>query len=286
MLGAHVKKGLGLLSGSLPEGSVNPGAHHFVHDGRYTGTHCLLPILWMMGFERFVTWCDVWVWYIISHTHSHSPYIHYRFNKWLKGLLRVAQHAVTALANAVAIDIAAAYVKMCLEGFKYDVKTAFHHICVLAQKRGAQTLFSPREMGDMRMCGIAVDPLELECFAVAYIMGVHFHAGQWGRSTCSSVITCVINGRSLYGRVCKFFTVDGSSCPGYASVVWFGEPQYPLGANNNRLEVVVSDDGTAISGEVGCIVRITQIDPSPVVVEPDGRNYRMMRQSGYDTIVT
>ena len=282
MLDVSVKKGLVLLSGSLPEGSINPGLHHFIHDGQYTGSHFLLPILWMMGFERFVTWCDVW--YIISNPHSHSSYIHYRFNKWLKGLLRVARHAVTALANAVAIDIAAAYIKLCVERFSYDVKTAFHHTCVLTQQRGARTLFSPREMGDMRMCGIAVDPLGLECFAVAYIMGVHFHAGQWGRSICSSVITCVINGRSLYGRVSKFFTVDGNSCPGYASVVWFGEPQYPLG--DNRLEVVVSDDGKEIYDEVGCIVRITQIDPSPVVVEPDGGNYRMMRQSGYDTIVT
>ena len=281
MFDACVKKGLVLLSGCLPEGQLNPGLHHFVHVARYTGTHCLLPILWMMGFERsVVTWCDAW--YI---SHSHSSYIHHRFNKWLKGLLRNAKNPCATLANSVAIDIAASYIKLCTTRFSYDIKTAFHHTCVLKQKRRGRTLFSPREMGDMRMCGVAVDSLGLDCFAVAYIMGVHFHAGQWGRNTCSSVITCVINGRSLYGRVYKFFTVERSSCPGYASVEWFGEPRYPLG--DNRLEVVVSDDGEKILDEVGCIVKITQIDPSPVVVEPDGpSNYRMMRQSGYDTVVS
>ena len=97
------------------------------------------------------------------------------------------------------------------------------------------------------------------------------------------MITCVIGGRSIYGRVTKFFTIDNDQdCPGYASVCWFGAPRYPLGSN--RLEVVVSDDGRAMTREVGRIVRITQIDPSPVVVEPVGRNFRMMRQSGYDTI--
>ena len=134
------------------------------------------------------------------------------------------------------------------------------------------------------MLGCPVDPLGLNCFSVAKILGKHFHAGQWGRRTCSSVITCVINGRSVYGRVNKFLSVDGDPCPGYASVNWFGLPGYPLG--ENRLQVVVSGDGSALDNEVGSIIRITQIDPSLVVTEPEGRtHYRMMRQSGYDTVV-
>ena len=69
----------------------------------------------------------------------------------------------------------------------------------------------------------------------------------------------------------------------YASVTWFGSPRYPLG--DNRLEVVVSRDGTALDREIqSCVIRITQIDPSYIVVEPDGVNLRMMRQSGYDTV--
>ena len=81
----------------------------------------------------------------------------------------------------------------------------------------------------------------------------------------------------------RFLAVDGDECPGYASVCWFGLPQYPLG--NNRLEVVVSRDGLEVDRLLQtCIIRITQIDPSYVVVEPDGETYRMMRQSGYDTV--
>ena len=133
------------------------------------------------------------------------------------------------------------------------------------------------------MLGSPADPLHLNCFAVAKILGKHFHAGQWGRHTCSSVITCVIKGRSVYGRVNKFLTVDGDPCVGYASVNWFGIPNYPF--SDNRLQVVVSGDGSVLEMEVGCIIRITQIDPSPVVTEPEGgTHYNMMRQSGYDTV--
>lgn len=81
----------------------------------------------------------------------------------------------------------------------------------------------------------------------------------------------------------KFLTVDGNNCPGYASVSWLGPPRYPLGAN--RLEVVVSADGSQLDREIqSCIIPITKIDPSYVVVEPTGGNYYMMRQSGYDTV--
>ena len=83
----------------------------------------------------------------------------------------------------------------------------------------------------------------------------------------------------------RFFKVDGNAFSGYASVSWFGPPRYPLG--DNRLEEVVSGDGAELDREIqSCIIRITQIDPSYVVVEPDGDNYRMMRQSGYDTVRT
>ena len=66
---------------------------------------------------------------------------------------------------------------------------------------------------------------------------------------------------------------------------WFGPPRYPLG--RNRLEVIVSVDGTELDRVIqSCVIKITQIDPSYVVVEPDadGVNLHMMRQSGYDTV--
>ena len=81
----------------------------------------------------------------------------------------------------------------------------------------------------------------------------------------------------------RFLSIDGDECPGYASVCWFGLPTYPLGSN--RLEVVVSQDGSDVDRLLQtCIIRITKIDPSYVVFEPDAEVYRMMRQSGYDTV--
>ena len=48
----EVIRGLILLSGAMPISHLHPGGHHFSHTGKYTGTHGLLTILWMMGFER------------------------------------------------------------------------------------------------------------------------------------------------------------------------------------------------------------------------------------------
>ena len=51
--------------------------------------------------------------------------------------------------------------------------------------------------------------------------------------------------------------------------------------------MIVSVDGTELDRVIqSCVIKITQIDPSYVVVEPDadGVNLHMMRQSGYDTV--
>lgn len=203
----------------------------------------------------------------------------------MKNLIRNGRLAEVVLANAVAMDVAAGYMNLLKVEIQYDFLTARVHTCTLNQ-RLKRVSVSSEEIGDLRMRGLAVDALDVNVFAVANILGAHFHAGQWGRQhtrTCSSVFTCVIAGRSVYGYVRKFLKVDGGDYPGYASVSWFGAPQYPCGSN--RLEVVVSRDGTKLYREIGsCIIAITQIDPSMVVVEPDGVNYRMMRQSGYDTV--
>ena len=116
------------------------------------------------------------------------------------------------------------------------------------------------------------------------ILGKQFRAGEWnnGSSRCGSVVTCVVNGRSLYARVVRFLKSDvsGDSYPGYASVRWFSEPTY-----DNPLCPKVTLDGADIEREVGGnVLRITQIDPSQVAVERvgDGSFYYMIRDSGYD----
>ena len=259
LLQRQVVLGLILLTGSLPIGHINPGMHHFTHVGKFTYTHGILTTLWMMGFERF--------------------------NLFLKNLIRTGLNADIHLANSVAIDMAASYIQLFKLRINYDITKAPQHTCFLKQ-RFNHVRFSRRELGDLRMTGCVVqDELSIDGYSVASILGVKFRAGQWGRNpTCSSVFTCVMNGRSVYGYVNRFLAVDGDNCPGYASVCWFGPPRYPLG--DNRLEVVVSGDGSQLDRETqSCIIKITKIDPSYIVVEPDGDNYRMMRQSGYDTVL-
>ena len=81
----------------------------------------------------------------------------------------------------------------------------------------------------------------------------------------------------------RFLCVDGDDAPGYASVSWFSAPEYLF---DNPLVVSVREQGEEIDRECGCILPITQIDPSRVMVElPDRNNsdYYMMRDSGFDT---
>ena len=78
----------------------------------------------------------------------------------------------------------------------------------------------------------------------------------------------------------RFLTVDGDAGAGFASVRWFSEPVYPFG---HPLVVRVGLDGSILDSEVGSIVRLEDIDPSSVVVEPHHDHFFMMRQSGYDT---
>ena len=89
--------------------------------------------------------------------------------------------------------------------------------------------------------------------------------------------------RSLFARVDNFFKViDDDNC-GYASVSWFGEPVYIY--PDNPLGVRCKEDGSALGRQYGNVIRITQIDPTYVLVEHDSQNddYIMIRDSGYNT---
>ena len=48
-------QGLSLFEGITPIHYLKATTHHFFHYyGEFTPTHALLPILWMMGFERYI----------------------------------------------------------------------------------------------------------------------------------------------------------------------------------------------------------------------------------------
>ena len=144
-----------------------------------------------------------------------------------------------------------------------------------------------KEVGSLRVLGVHVrDLLSISEFKVAHILGKHFKAGEWGSFRCGSVITCVMNGRSLYAKVNRFIKVEDDNCEGYASVTWFGVPEYPF--LENPLVVKCSEEQPEdLVDELGSIIRITQIDPSQVMVERsvDRMHCFMMRDSGFDTIL-
>ena len=157
------------------------------------------------------------------------------------------------------------------------------HICILSAKKVYDSV-SDKDFEDLLVIGCPVrEPDELSVYGIGMILGKHFKAGEWGmHPRCGSVITCVINGRSLYARVLQFVKADrGDTCPGYACVRWFSEPVYV-----NSLCPRVNLNGADIEREVGSrVIRITQIDPSQVSVEviPGSDEFYMIRDSGYDT---
>lgn len=156
------------------------------------------------------------------------------------------------------------------------------HCCSLSC-RSSRECVTVDEFKELQSIGAPVRHIdEVSVYQVGRILNKHFRSGEWGMSPrCGSVITCVLNGRSVYARVVKFVKVDGDECPGYAVVRWFSEPTYV-----NRLCPRVTLNGSNIYREVGTnVIKITRIDPSQVNVEvvPGRGVFYMIRDSGMDT---
>lgn len=254
-IGADLLRGLVLLEGCIPISYLIPSMHHFVHFAEYTKTHGILRLYWMMAFERY--------------------------NKYIKNLCRDMNQAEVNVSRNATVDFACDY-RDCKRSKEYVLAEDPHHNCVLSMYSPLAEV-TPEEFDDLQYLGCPVRHAdEVYVFNVATILNKHFRSGEWGQyPRCGSVITCVMNGRSLYARVVKFMKVDGDPCPGYASVHWFSEPTYV-----NRLCPQVTLDGDDVKTEVGVnLVRITQIDPSRVSVEHAGDSFFMIRDSGYDTVL-
>ena len=252
---------LALLEGCLPIAQLNPALHHFVHYIEFALTHGSLVLFWMMGFERN--------------------------NKHMKGLVKNPHHPDVSMAIGSTRDVSAKFIKT-KSGNKSLHSTLRHHPgspheCVLW---GTPRDYFPteNELGSLRMRGVNASVMNVSEYPIAWILGQHFKAGEWGHSPrCGSVITCVFQGRSFYARVNRFLKVEGDGGFGYASVKWFSAPEYPLGT---PMVVKVRGDGGRLDDSWGCIIGLDEIDPSRVMVEPDPthRCYYMMRDSGYDRV--
>ena len=129
----------------------------------------------------------------------------------------------------------------------------------------------------------------LVSFARADICGVQFTAGQaldGGRSgRCGSLVTCVVEGQSIYGRVVRFFVLNCTSNRGrnaYAYIEWLNMPEYPMGGT--PLVVKVRDNGVCCLATP--VVSIFDIDPSRVINERCDSEYAyyMCRIEGLDII--
>jgi len=169
-------------------------------------------------------------------------------------------------------------------GNKYDINTDYRHLCAISVSRRDRKFLglTRNELGELRYLGCDADCLSISAYKIAYIMGVHFRAGEWNqRPFCGSVVTCTLEGHSYYARVVTFLKVDDDECPGYALVRWFSKPVYPFDV---PLVVRVGGDGRAVGTEFGSVIRITQIEPSRVIVEPalQADIFYMMRDAGYD----
>ena len=130
----------------------------------------------------------------------------------------------------------------------------------------------------------------LVCFPRANICGVEFTADQrldgdrFGR--CGSLITCVVNGQSMYGRVIKFFQL--LCCQGdpnnslFAYIEWLCVPEYPMG--DTPLVVRVSDNGPVCLAS--SVVSIFDIDPSRIIIErcDDEFAHYVCRIEGLDVV--
>ena len=121
-----------------------------------------------------------------------------------------------------------------------------------------------------------VQPLVLS-YNIAYVLGVHFKAGEWGNRRCGSVVTLIHDGRSRYCIVRKFVEIAGK---GYACVDWLSKPSYPHAPIT--LVSVVRQLHPHEQTDLKSVIPLDMIDPTPVLVDRDGRDFYMMRVKGYD----
>ena len=205
-----------------------------------------------------------------THTHTH---IHTQVHRPEVNLVRTtAQDTAAHFVNLTVTELRELSGEQC-------------HQCLLSFPTHA--VVTEKEINDLwyHCNSRVVDHYAVVGYKVAHIMTVHFRAGEWPHHPrCGSVITCVISGRSLFARVKRFFKVLGEpEHLGYASVSWFSEPEYLY--PDNPLGVRCKEDGSEIEGEVGSVIRITQIDPTQIMVEPevDTDMYVMIRDAGYNT---
>lgn len=132
-----------------------------------------------------------------------------------------------------------------------------------------------REKYDLDVLGLC--SRTCRSFKIANILGVHFKSGEWNEKRCGSVITTMYDGRSRYAVVNTFIKAGNKD---FASVTWLSKPSYPFAPI--PLVVRVEEMNPAAQFNMPSLLPLNRIDPTPILVEPDGDHFYMMRVSGWD----
>lgn len=240
-------RALVMLEGSVPPMHLNPLLHRLVHYALQSLKHGSLWWFSMYSFERF--------------------------NKKIKNLVRNRSTPMASIAKNIQVDIAYRFMALASHTDEYDKPT----VEGVAGRSGIHWL-TRQQAVDLANLGILVTAAT-PClsFKFAYVLGVHFRAGEWGCRRCGSVVTLMHEGRSRYCVVHNFIQVRNQE---FACVTWLSVPHYPYAPNRLVVRVRVDNIQTGLPS----IIPLTMIDPTRVLVEPDVDNvhYYVMRVKGWD----
>lgn len=145
-------------------------------------------------------------------------------------------------------------------------------------RRHALHIPSRKERFDLGMLGVT-SLSRVMTFPICWILGVHFHGGEWGRRRCGSVVTCIRRGRSRYCVVKSFIRVQRKV---FARVEWLSVPTYPYDPNKLVVRVRMLTDTE--QAQHPSVIPVTIIEPTPVgvILDPDRIHYYMLREKGID----
>ena len=248
LLGKQLLKGLVLLEGSFPVAHLNPILHSLVHFAAETARVGSLAWTSMNSFERN--------------------------NKRMKTMVRSNVHPEASLAYGIQLDIAARAAS--LEKVLLDTEPP----PFIKFSKNPPSLYFPTVR--QKYCLNMLGETGIGCvrsYKVAWVQGIHFCCGEWGKRTCGSVFTTVYRDRSVYGILDRFLLVNGKE---FAAVTWLSQPVYPYAPFTVvvRVRILPTEDQPLNR----CVISCDRIEPCGVCVMPDedGIHYYMLRDRGHD----
>ena len=301
--------GLAMVTGSVPPSSLIPCLHLLSHYAEHAALFGILKWYWMMCFERYnrfvkeMCYNNNWPFASIANTYLRRAAHHYEHIKSCLGppkctcrllgkdhFWKGPPDEVVAFLFGMSIDLGLdSRCRIRIWLFTYYINNynnMYMHVSLLIVRNIYRSFITI--VGKCRCCSMQKLRGSLVYHSKANICGVEFTAGQSlsgnGRGRCGSLMTCVMNGKSVYGRIVKFFkrVCDSDSNSLFAYIQWCRIPEYPM--KGTPLIVKVRDNASACL--VPPVVSIFDIDPSRVINERDDDEgcYYMCRIEGLDKI--